>query len=179
MLGLAYRHKGYFYQDLALKYLELSLKNGYSSGEIFENLGLISEELGFFDQSLDYYTEALEHDNRDRLYLRLASVSKETGDISLAIDYLKRLIDQSDDLALVQEALLMRGELHYLEEDFIKAEQDFRLVVEKNIQNDLAYFYLGEIYAAQGNDFEARAQWRLAYQANPQNRAALQRLNVN
>ncbi len=168
ILGKAYYHKGKYYSDLAVKYLERSLAGNYEGKDIFEYLGLAYSELGEKEKSLHYFEKAVEHNQSDILFYILAQVYMELGNLAKAEENLLRSNNKTSDWQIEEKNLFLLGQIYESRQDMIKAEECYLKIVEKNPRSADAYYKLGLLYETTGDRIKARAEWRKALRADPE-----------
>ena len=74
----------------------------------------------------------------------------------------------TDNAVLNEKKLLLQGQRHLGLKEYDKAVEYFSKVLELNPGSADAYYYIGEVYEAKGDLQKARAQWRKAYNLNPE-----------
>ena len=174
-LGKAYYHRGYFYYDLAVRYLEGSLALGYDGADTYEYLGLAYTELGD-PRGLEYFRHALTRRPSDLLHLKMATMLMDEGDVQGARRNLIEAIDLTDDRAIAQRARYELGAVYRALGELLRAEEQYRAIIAGDERAADAHFYLGEIYSRQGDSERALAQWRAARELDPNHRRAIERL---
>ena len=179
ILGKAYYHKGKFYVDLAIRYLEEAMAMGYLGDDTFEYLGLAYSAIGSYKESADYFLNAVEQNNTDIRMLTLAQVYTNIGEDSSAEEYLIRTLNKTEDLAIEQKARFMLGGIYFDRGDYTKAEDQYNKVLEANPRSADAHYFLGEIFLAFGDNVKARDEWRKAYRIDESHYGARLRLFAN
>ncbi len=174
-LGKAYFHKGYFYYDLAVRYLEGSLALGYDGADTYEYLGLAYTELGD-PRGPEYFRHALARRPYDLLHLRMAAMLADRDDPQGARDNLIRAIRLAGDPAVEQRARYELGAVYRTLDQPAAAEEQYLAIIAADDRAADAHFYLGEIYAQQGDADRARAAWSAAQRLEPRHRRAIERL---
>lgn len=174
-LGKAYYHKGYFYYDLAVRYLEGSLALGYDGADTYEYLGLAFTELGD-PRGLEYFRHALARRPSDLLHLRMAAMLADAGDLQEARDNLIQAVLLTDDPAIEQRARYELGAVYLSLDQPASAAEQYLAIIAADERAADAHFYLGEIHAQQGDADRARAAWREAEKLDPRHRRAIERL---
>lgn len=160
IIGKCYYQKGKFYSDLAIKYLEESIEDGYTGEDSFEYLGLLYSRLGKYEESADYYNRAIAENPTDMLYLVLAQTYYQLGDIENAEEFLIWTLNKTSDYSVEQKARYLLGNIFIEKEEFLKAEKEYRKILEKNDKAADAHYYLGDIYSKMGDSAKARYEWR-------------------
>ena len=160
IIGKCYYQKGKFYSDLSIKYLEESIEGGYTGDDVFEYLGLLYSRLGKYEESADYYNKAIAEKPTDMLYLVLAQTYYQLGDIEKAEEYLIWALNKTDDFSVEQKARYLLGNIFIEKEEYLKAEKEYRKILEKNDKAADAHYYLGDIYEKLGDSAKARYEWR-------------------
>ncbi len=174
-LGKAYYHKGHFYYDLAVRYLEGSLALGYDGADTYEYLGLAYTELGD-PRGREYFRHALTRRPSDLLHLKMATMLMDEGDVQGARENLIQAIEITDDPAIEQRARYELGAVYRALGDLLPAEEQYRAIIAGDARAADAHFYLGEIYSQQGDSGRAVAEWRAASELDPNHRRAIERL---
>ena len=64
--------------------------------------------------------------------------------------------------------LIMKEQLYFGLAEYDKAIESFNRVLELNPGSADAYYYIGEVFEAKGEFQKAKAQWRKAYNLNPE-----------
>ncbi len=167
VLGKTYYHKGPFYMDLAIKYLEDSIQIGYIGDDTYEYLGLAYSELEKYEKSIEYFLQAAEKNPSDILFLTLAQTYYKMDDMTLAEEYLIRSINKTDDVTIEEKSRFLLGRIYLDREEYLKAENQYLDVLENNPNSADAHFNLGKIYEKMGDEIKARAEWRKALLIDP------------
>ena len=167
ILGKAYYHQGYYYCDLAVKYLEAALEKGCDSKDIYEYLGLSYSKLDMSDHAVENFEKALEVNPSDVLILTLAQEYIKAGNMEKAGYYLDKA-GSGDNAVLREKSLLLKGQRYLGLKEYDNALESFSKVLELNPGSADAYYYTGEVYEAKGELQKAKAQWRKAYNLNPE-----------
>nr|WP_253694535.1 MULTISPECIES: tetratricopeptide repeat protein [unclassified Treponema] len=178
VLGKAYYQKGYYYADLALKYLDIA----YNSGEKFKDLsefrGMSASVLGDPERAIDAFTEALSDNPSDLLFFALAENYVKISDKQNAKLYLFETIGKTKDTLLELKCRYLLGSL-FLEENKIEdALKEFNTILEKDMTSADAHYGLGVIYELQGDMIKARAEWRKALKFDPLHSNTRAKLNL-
>ena len=172
VLGKAYYHKGHFYTDLAVKYLEKSIAGNYIGEDIYEYLGLIYSASGQKEKSAECFEKAVEKNPSDLLYLALAQVYLEINKDEKAEEYLIRTSNKTADNEIEEKSYFLLSEIYEKRNDFIKMENMLKKVLQINSRSADAYYKLGEIYEKNGDNVKARAEWRKALRIDPEHYGA-------
>jgi len=167
ILGKAYYQKGKFYADLSLKYLEESLVSGYSGEDTYEYLGLVYSSLNEYGKSAESYLKALETNQSDTLYLALAQTYYQLDDIGKAEEYLIWALNRTRDYTVEEKSRFLLGKIYSDREEYLKSEEQYQKILEKNSNSADAHYFLGEIYDTMGNATKARYEWRKALEIDP------------
>ncbi|MBP5739779.1 MAG: tetratricopeptide repeat protein [Spirochaetia bacterium] len=166
VLGKAYYHLGYFYCDLSIKYLTEALDHHCESKDIYEYLGLAYSKLDMWSHAIENFEKSMEVNPSDVLTLTIAQEYIKAGNMDKAGYYLDRA--GSDNAVLNEKKLLLQGQRHLGLKEFDKAVEYFSKVLDLNPGSADAYYYIGEVYEAKGELQKAKAQWRKAYNLNPE-----------
>ena len=167
VLGKSYFHKGKYYYDLAILYMESSLAKGFLQRDSHEYIGLAYTQLGDLEKGMRHFLEALKEDASDLLLLTIGQTyyqMKRAGD---AIDYLLRTLNKTEDTAIEKRARFLLGEIYFDRSELFKAEEQYGAIVKIDQQSADAHFVLGEVYAKMNDTVKARAEWRNALIIDP------------
>lgn len=165
VLGKAYYHLGYFYCDLAIKYLNEALNRHCESKDIYEYLGLAYSKLDMWSHAIENFEKSMEVNPSDVLTLTLAQEYIKAGNMDKAGYYLDKA--GADNAVLGEKKLILQGQRHLGLREFDKAVEYFSKVLDLNPGSADAYYYIGEVYEAKGDMQKAKAHWRKAYNLNP------------
>ena len=160
IIGKCYYQKGKFYSDLSIKYLEESLEDGYTGEDVYEYLGLLYSRLAMYEKSAEYYNRAIAEKPSDMLYLVLAQTYYQLSEIEKSEEYLIWALNKTSDFSIEQKARYLLGKIFVEKEEYLKAEKEYRTILEKNDKAANAHYYLGEIYEKLGDTAKARYEWR-------------------
>jgi len=193
VLGKAYNYRGENYADLSVKYLEKAVRLSYNARDIPEYLGLAYAAIGDYHSSVTAFAEALmtqgqgksgssdEWSSDERpsglLLLSIARSYFALGEFELAQAYLQRCIEISPDSRTVLAARLLLSEVLQKAGNSNGAKQQLMDILGEAGENAEAHYQLGELYALQGEATRARAEWRLALNADPAHLKARTRLS--
>jgi len=181
MLGKAYFYKNtittYYYADLAIKYLTLAKENGYKADDIPEYLGLSYASLGMTYESIAAFTEALIIRESDSLLLAIAEQYYKAGETNAATQYVYRILESSLNEDIILKCRLLLGNIYIDTQDYDNAQEQFKLVLEKNENSADAHYGLGLIYEKQENLIAARAEWRTVRKIQPNHPGAVKKLS--
>ena len=166
VLGKAYYHLGYYYCDLAVKYLDAALQKGCDSKDIYEYLGLAYSKLDMSDHAVENFEKSLEVNPSDLLVLTLAQEYIKAGNMEKAGYYIDKA-GSADNAVLKEKRLILQGQCYLGLKEYDKALESFSKVLDLNPGSADAYYYTGEVYEAKGDLQKAKAQWRKAYNLNP------------
>ncbi len=168
VLGKAYYHKGKYYSDLSIKYLEKSLSENYEGKDTYEYLGLAYAELGRKEKSAECFETAAEKNPSDVLFFILAQVYIDLGNFEKAEEYLLRSNNKTTDSQIEEKNLFLLAQIYEGRSDTIKAEDCYQRIIQKNPGSADAYYKLGLLYETAGDKIKARAEWRKALRADPE-----------
>jgi tetratricopeptide (TPR) repeat protein len=160
VLGKAYYHKGKYYYDLSLHYLQRALAGGFQAGDIYDYLGLAATQLELPEQGLAYFQKALEINPTDLLLLMIGQNYHDLGEVAESEEYLLRALNKTEDPAIEAKCRFLLAQMYFDRKEYFKAEKEYLAVLDKDPNSAEAHFYLGEIYAALGDRVKARAEWR-------------------
>ena len=172
VLGRSYYHKGKYYADLSIKYLEKSIDEQYIGKDSYEYLGLSYAEVGNKEKSVHFFEMAAENNPSDILFSLLAQIYIDLGSLNLAEDYLIRSNNRTKNPQIEEKNLFLLGHIYEGRKDMIKAEECYINIIQKNPKAADAYFRLGLLYEIAGDKIRARSEWRKALRAEPQHYGA-------
>ncbi len=182
VLGLSYFYRDklssyYYYADLAIKYLLEAREKDYRSDDISELLGLCYAELGDSENSIQSFSEALLVHENDTLLYNLAKEYYGISELSVAKQYLARILVSSSNDEIILNCRNILGQIYLEEEDYDSAKKEFETILEKNANFADAHYGLGIIYEKQGDAPKARAEWRKCLKLQVKHAGALQKLS--
>ncbi len=167
ILGKAYYHKGKFYYDLTLRYLERALGAGYQREDIYDYLGLAATQLDRIQEGLEYFHRALEINPTDLLLLMIGQSYLQLGSTAEAEEFLIRAVNKTEDRAVEKRSRFLLGQLYFERQDYFKAEKQYTEILALDENSADAHYYLGEIYSKMNDPVRARAEWRKALIIDP------------
>jgi len=177
VLGKAYFEKGEAYFDEAAKYLELSIAAGYLASDSREYLALAYRGVGNQSQAVKNFEAALAKSRSDLLLIAAAKAYVDGGEpVKAEALLLEVLADGKDDLAKENGRFLL-GDIYKARGDSGKAEEQYRLILQKDPASAEAYYRLGLVHQLEGDPIKARADWRKAVSIDPMHAAARQKLS--
>jgi tetratricopeptide (TPR) repeat protein len=194
VLGKAYFHKGEFWADMAVRYLEAA--SGGNSPDIPEYLGLSYASLKEYRKSVIAFSSLLSDNNSgegrsvrengesaisDTLLNAIAKSYVELGEYETANSYLLRTLEISKDSNTVVSARLLLGDILIKQGKSADAEKQYLAIIDECGENAAARYRLGELYALRGDQTGvamARAEWRKAIRIDPAFVPARERLNL-
>lgn len=162
VLGKAYYHKGKYFYDLAIRYLEEALRTGYSGEDIYDYLGLSYTQLNDRKRGLEYFLLAYEKNPTDLLMLTIAQNYFQLKMTEEAEEYLIRAINKTDDKAIEGKSRFLLGRLYFERGDYFKSENEYQEILELDPGSADAHYHLGEIYLKLNDLVKARSEWRKA-----------------
>lgn len=167
ILGISYYYKEKYFFDLSIKYLEKAISLGINRPEALIRLGLAYGKLGNTKKELDCLLEASSQTSSSWLWLLLGKAYHKENQFDQAEEYFIRYINEADDSLTVQEARFRLGEIYFYNQDYNKAEGQYREILKLDEKSAEAHFNLGEIYYKLKNNIKARAEWREALRIDP------------
>lgn len=176
ILGKAYFLRGEFFYDSAIEELSAAREAGIERLDLYEYLALASRDIGRLDDSIGYFTRAVEIGGEAIHQINLAEVLMRRERFFEADELLIRTADATEDITLLQEALLTLGESYRLQARPDDAIDAYRRILEVNESSAEAHYGLGEAYLLKGEGDLARFEWREAVRLNPNHIESLQRL---
>jgi tetratricopeptide (TPR) repeat protein len=172
ILGQAYYHKGSFYYDLTIKYIESSLEAGYIGNDTYEYLGLAYGGLGNSEKEAAYFLKASERSPTDLLLLSVGKAYYKLKDYDNAEDYLLRSLNKTTDRDIEKECRFVLAEIYTQMKDLLKAESQYNAIIKLDPRSAVAHFQLGEIYYRMNDIVRARSEWRKTLVFDPTHRGA-------
>ncbi|MCQ2981550.1 MAG: tetratricopeptide repeat protein [Treponemataceae bacterium] len=181
LLGKAYFYKDsfssyHYYADLAIYYLQDAFDKGVTAADIPEYLGLSYAQLGYTEESISSFSEALLHQENDTLLLAIGEQYIANGQSEFATQYLYRLLETSKDEVMQCRARLLIASVMAEQGQYAEAENEYNLILEKDLSNADAYYGIGVLYEMQGDLVKARSFWRKALKVQVTHQGALQKL---
>ncbi len=176
VLAKACYHRGKFFYDQTIAYMQSALDRGYVRSDSFEYLGMAWTQLGDPEKGLAAFERALEDEPSDILLLTIGQTYLQMKHTGEAVDYLLRALNKSEDKAIERQARFKLGEIYLDQGEVFKAEEQYLALVELDPRSADAHFYLGEVYAKLDDPVKARAQWRAAFALDNQHYGARLRL---
>ncbi|HZK19740.1 MAG TPA: tetratricopeptide repeat protein, partial [Treponemataceae bacterium] len=181
MLGKAYYHKNIicsytYYADLAIKYLNIALEQGYTANDIYEYLGLSYANLEITSESIAAFTEALQYSDSDLLLMAIAEQYYVNNQKSSAKQYLYRIKKTSTDDSLVLKCSSLLGQIYLDDGQLTEAKEEFSSILIKDPYYADAHYGLGLVYEMQGDIAKARSEWRTTLSLQVNHLGALQKI---
>jgi tetratricopeptide (TPR) repeat protein len=176
VLGKAYYQKGAPWHDLAAKYLEASVKDGYKGKDTDQFLGLIYAGLEEYENAVAHFEKALQSEPSDLLMLSAAISYNELGNKEKADELLKKVSDSSPDGVAAQRARFLIGERAMENGDPGKALAIFEKIVQVDPRSAEGWYRLGLVYEALKDPIKARAAWRKVTAIDPSHVEARKKL---
>lgn len=176
ILGKAYFQKGYFYYDLAIKYLDIVFDLGYKFPDINKFRGMAFSYLGEDNKAIEAFTYDLNAESDEFLLYALAKNYINVGNFEKAKMYLTEADEKSKDVLLKLDCKSKLAELYFKEEKNEKALAEYESILEINDQYADAYYGIGLIYEKLGDLVRARSEWRKALKADPLHAKAIEKL---
>jgi tetratricopeptide (TPR) repeat protein len=167
VLGKAYYHKGKYYYDLTIEYLQRALEAGYTGEDIYDYLGLAATQLDRVEEGLSYFRQAMEINPTDLLLLSMGQSYLQLGRVAEAEEYLIRAVNKTEDQAVEKKSRYLLGQLYFERQDLIKAEGQYDKILDLDPDAADAHYYLGEIYLKMNDPVRARSEWRKALIIDP------------
>jgi len=178
VLGKAYYQRGYYFADLAVKYLDYAWKAGVEYEDLAEFRGLASSLLGDYETGIASFLEALAVKPSDLLLYTLAQNYLRIEDTEKAKQYFLETIRTTGDELLQLKCRYNLGTVFLMERKVDEAKAEFDTILEKDPNSADAHYGLGVIYETQGDPIRSRAEWRKAIRINPVHPGARAKLNL-
>ena len=178
ILGKAYYQQGYYYADLAVKYLDEAYTGGIEASDLSEFRGMAASLLGDTDKALEAFTQALAANPSDFVLYAVAENYKKKGDIQNAKLYLFETIKKTGDAVLEIRCRNQLGLLFLAENKPNEALEQFNTVLAKDVNSADAHYGIGLVYEMQGDMIKARYEWRSAIRLNPIHAETRAKLNI-
>ena len=176
VLGKAYYHKGPFYLDEAIRFLESASTEGYSADDALEYMAVAYSELGDYGKSVEAFEKALGKKKTDLLLLAAAKAYMNFAQPDKAETAALEALSMTEDSLVREKSRFLLGELYVSRKDLRQAEEQYGLILEMNPESADAHYYLGLIWQEKGDAVRARAEWRKAVSLDPMHTAARQKL---
>jgi len=144
--------------------------------DTYEYLGLAYTTLGYYEKSAESFLKAVAQEPTDTRYLALAQAYFNQGLVDRSEEYLQRTLNATGDPAIEEKARFLLAKIYLESEQLAKAEDQYRRILEKDLDSADAYFFLGEIYLKYNKETEARYYWRQAHMIDPSHYGARLRL---
>ena len=172
ILGQAYYHKGSFYYDLTINYIDSSLDAGYIGRDTYEYLGLAHGGVGNPEREVEFFLMASQRRPTDLLLLSVGKAYYKLRDYDTAEDYLLRSLNKTSDRDIEKECRFALAEIYTQMKNFLKAESQYKAIVKLDPRSAVAHFQLGEIYYRMNDIVRARSQWRKTLAIEPTHHGA-------
>lgn len=168
VLGKAYYHKGKYYNDLSVKYLESAVARGYTGTDIWEYLALAYGKLGNREKSAEYFEVAVKVNPSDILFSLLAQIYIDMDNFEKAEEYLLMSNNKTSNPKVEEKNLFLLGQIYENKNDLIKTEECYRKIIEINPRSADAFYKLGLLYEKEKDSIKARSEWRKALRIDPE-----------
>lgn len=172
ILGKAYYHKGKYYYDLAIHYLEASLQSKFMGEDTYEYLGVAYTKLGDVLRGTEWLKKVVDQEKSDLVLLAISQNYLQLEQYENAEIYLLRALDNTEDPMIVENCRLALGGMYLENKRFDDAKMHYENILEMNPESADAHYFLGEVYLGLGDPVRARAEWRDALILDPSHYAA-------
>ncbi len=172
ILGQAYYHKGSFYYDLTIKYIERSLDAGYIGKDSYEYLGLAYGGVGNPEREVEYFLKASQRSPTDLLLLSVGKAYSKLREYDKAEDYLQRSLNKTSDRDIEKECRFALADIYLQLNNLLNAESQYKAIVKLDSRSAVAHFQLGEIYYRMNDVVRARSEWRKTLTIDPTHHGA-------
>lgn len=177
ILGKAYYEKGEPWFDLAIRYMEKALADGYRGPDGEEYLAALYAGMGDHRKASPHFDKALERTRDELLLIAAAKTRLALDDGARAKSLLDEAVVSGKNAAAMQQARLLLGEMAQKAGDTSGAERYYLSILEMDPGSAEAWHRLGIIYASRNDPVRARAAWRKAATLDPTHVAARQKLS--
>lgn len=178
ILGKSYYQRGYYYADLAVKYLDIAYAGGIEASDLAEFRGMAASLLGNPDKAIEAFTQALAVNPSDFVLYAAAENYKKKGDLQNAKLYFFETIKKTRDAILELQCRNQLGLLFLMEDKQKEALEQFNLMLEQDVNCADAHYGMGLVYESQGKFVKARYHWRSAVKLNPMHAEACEKLHI-
>lgn len=178
VLGKAYYQRGFYYADLAMRYLDYANAAGASYPDLHEFRALAASLLGNHEVAIRAFTESLTTEPSDLLLFTLATSYAKNGDMEKAKQYFREADRTTKDELLSLRCKAELGLMFLTEGKIDEAEAEFILILEKDANSADALYGLGVVYDSRQDLVKARSYWRKAVRVNPMHAGARQKLGI-
>jgi tetratricopeptide (TPR) repeat protein len=176
VLGQAYYHKGPFFYDLTVEYIEKSLVEGYSGPNAHEYFAMAYGGLGNREKELEHLLKAYDADPSDFILLSIGKAYLALGEHELAKEYLLRCLNKTEVPNVEKECRFNLADIYIQNSEYLKAESQLAAIVSLDPLSAEAHFQLGELYYQMNNIVKAVAQWKKTEAIDPTHHGAKRRL---
>jgi tetratricopeptide (TPR) repeat protein len=177
VLGKAYFQRGFYYQDQAVKYLELALAERMRAQDIYEYLAMAYYSLGNDARSVEYFQKALAQHPSDQLYIAMSAALLKGGKKDEATALLEKAIGLTKDVTAEQKARFALCDIFIQDGAFDKATEQLNAILSEDDQSAEGHYQLGIIYQKNGDSARARSEWRKAVKIDPMHQASRLKLS--
>jgi len=160
ILGQAYYHKGPFYHDLAIRYIEKSLQEGYHGPNAHEYMAIAYGGLGMPEWELESFLKAYETDQSDFVLLSIGKAYLKLNEPEPAKDFLLRCLNKTADANIEKECRFNLADIYAENGEYLKAEDQLEAIIRLDAGSAEAHFRLGELYDSMNNIVKAVAEWK-------------------
>lgn len=186
VLGLAYYYKGYYFRDIALKFLEKLYKKGKFKNNmdyIYYYTNLYSS-FGEYSKSNDVYMDFLqgvqEPEKKTILYISIAKNCMKMNDLKNTELYLNKALEISKnnkDKEMLKEVYFLKAEVYTKMGELEEAQAQYKYILSDVMPNSLdAMYMLSEVFSKENNEIESRAMLRKILKIDPEYKKALLKL---
>lgn len=176
ILGMAYFQKGPYFYELAVENLNKALDSGYNDPALYDMLGVGFYKLGVFDEAIKYLKKSEELNPKDINKLFLSYAYRDKGLNESAVKELNRLIKNSGDEAILEEAYSVLAWIDFQEGRLEQARNNLKNILTLNENSSYAHFWLGNVYEMEKDLISARKEWRTALKIDPKHVGAIEKL---
>lgn len=176
VLAKAYYHSGEMSLDVAARYMEESLSDGYVAKDTYAYLGLAYEGLGKHAKGAQAFESGLQLEDTAALRMKAADARAAMEQYSAAEEHLRSALESTNDAYLSLVLRIRLAAVLIEREQFQAAEQMLTSILEEYPDSADASYYLGVVYYNTDRAVEARNMWRTARELDPNHLKALDSL---
>jgi tetratricopeptide (TPR) repeat protein len=173
ILGKAYYHKGRYFYDLTVYYIEKAIEEGYIDRNTYEYLGLAYGALDLDTvKELEYFKKASVYNETDQILLSISKSYQKMNEEQLSEEYLLKALQKTEDSDIEKECHMHLAKISQKRGDLTKAEKEYKAVLDIDPRSVEAHYQLGLIYYSLNDIVKGRAEIRNTLRLNPNHEEA-------